>query len=132
MSMRRTVFALALALGCGPTAGGTGPTVNPDRVGIGEDAPKGPAEDQSMGALQRRLQTFRSKKSQIMSASARDPAICEELCSLAADICEVKEKLCDLADDHPGDDQYQNMCREAHNECVEANRSCVRCVESNK
>ena len=132
MSMRRTVFALALALGCGPSAGGVGPTVDPDRGGIGEDPPKGDPEDRSMGALQRKLESFRGKKSLIMSASTRDPAVCEQLCSLASDICEVQEKLCDLADEHPGDDQYQNLCREAHNECREAQASCVRCVESNK
>jgi hypothetical protein len=132
--MRRTVFALTLALttGCEPGASGGGVTVTPDRGGIGEDAPKGDAEDRSMGALQRRLETFRNKKAQIMNASTRDPAVCEELCSLASDICEVQEKLCELADEHPGDDQYQNLCREAHNECREAQASCVRCVESNR
>ena len=138
MSMRRTLFAqgialaFALASGCGRTSGNT-PTVTPDGNGpIGEQAPQGTAEDRSMGALQRRLEVFRGKKSQITNASTSDPAVCEELCSLASDICEVQEKLCDLADEHPGDEQYQNLCREAHNECREAQRSCVRCVQSNK
>jgi hypothetical protein len=142
MSMRRTILAkgsaqalalaFALACGCGPI-GGTGGTVTPDGKGpIGEQAPQGAADDRSMGALQRKLENFRGKKGQIMNASTRDPAVCEELCSLASDICEVQEKLCDLADEHPGDEQYQNLCREAHNECREAQSSCVRCVESNK
>ena len=133
MSMRRTVFALALVLGCGPSAGGTGGTVTPaGGGGIGDVPPNGTGEERSMGELQKKLELFRREKSEIMTASTRDPAVCEELCSLASDICEVKEKLCELADEHPGDDQYQNLCREAHNECREAQNSCVRCVESNR
>ena len=81
---------------------------------------------------QGRLEAFRTKKASIVTASTSDPAVCEELCSLASDICDVKEKLCDLADERPDDDQYQGLCREAKNECQEAQESCVRCVESNK
>jgi len=125
-------LGVVAAVGCGPTAGGTntptngggGPTVTPD--------PVGPGDDRSMGALKRELDAFTRKKQSMVTASTSDPAVCEELCSLATDICEVQQKLCDLADEHAGDDEYQNLCREARNECREAQESCVRCVESNR
>lgn len=136
MSVRRSTTVLASALlwataSCGPS--NTTGTVTPDRTtGPVELSPKGQPDDNSMGGLRKRLEGFRAKKASIVSASTSDPAVCEELCKLASDICEVQVKLCDLADDRPDDEQYQGLCREAKNECHEAQESCVRCVESNK
>lgn len=133
LSMMALAAALAISSACDGTGstGGT-PTVDPDRGGNVHAPTVGEPEDRSMGALRRRLEEFRAKKSSIVQASVSDPAVCEELCSLASDICDVKEKLCDLADERPDDEQYQGLCREAKNECQEAQESCVRCVESNK
>jgi hypothetical protein len=129
------MLALALlcaAAGCGPTVGTDTVTPNdPTRPRV-DMPPEGQPDDDSMGGLRKKLERFRAKKASIVSASVKDAAVCEELCSLASDICEVQEKLCDLADDHPDDEQYQNLCREAKNECQEAQESCVRCVESNR
>jgi hypothetical protein len=135
LSMMALAAALALPFvsGCdSASGGGTTPTVDPDKGGNVHAPTEGAPDDRSMGALRRRLEQFRAKKSSIMSASVSDPAVCEELCSLASDICDVKEKLCDLADERPDDEQYQGLCREAKNECQEAQESCVRCVEANK
>lgn len=127
------VLALPFLASCdAKTGGGTTPTVDPDQGGNTHAPTVGAPEDRSMGALRKRLEEFRMKKASIVTASTSDPAVCEELCSLASDICDVKEKLCDLADERPDDDQYQGLCREAKNECQEAQESCVRCVESNK
>jgi hypothetical protein len=55
---------------------------------------------------------------------------CEDLCALASSICGVKEKLCEVADRHPGEEEYQSLCRKAELECSEAEDSCVACVEA--
>ena len=141
MSVRRSTTVLASVLtpglllwataGCGPTAG-TGATPDDANRPTVELPSEGQPDDNSMGGLRKKLEKFRAKKASIVSASVQDSAVCEELCKLASDICEVQEKLCDLAEDRPGDEQYQGLCREAKHECQEAQESCVRCVESNK
>jgi hypothetical protein len=50
--------------------------------------------------------------------------------ALAPSICTVKEKLCEVADRHPGEEEYQGLCRKAELECSEAEDSFVACVES--
>ncbi|HET6582928.1 MAG TPA: hypothetical protein VFG69_05770 [Nannocystaceae bacterium] len=136
MSVRRSTTVLASALlwataSCVPMSSEN--TTPPDgNVPTVELPPKGRAEDNSLGGLRARLAKFRAKKASIVAASTNDPVVCEELCSLASDICEVQVKLCELSDERPDDEQYQNLCREAKNECQEAQKSCVRCVESNE
>lgn len=136
MSVRRSTTVLASALlwamaSCEPTAG-EGTTPPHENGGPVDLTPVGRPDDNSMGGLRKKLESFRAKKASIVSASTSDPAVCEELCKLASDICEVKVKLCELADDRPDDEQYQGLCREAKHECQEAQKSCVRCVESNE
>jgi hypothetical protein len=126
---RTTLFSWLLAAACVST---TPRPTTPDDAGPRELPPEGAPDDRSMGALRKRLEAFRTKKETLVSASTQDPAVCESLCSLATDICDVAQKLCELADQHPDDDQYQNLCREGRKECHEAQQSCVRCVESNK
>ncbi|MBK6918633.1 MAG: hypothetical protein IPH07_14660 [Deltaproteobacteria bacterium] len=120
---------LVLALGCGPQAGGGG-TVTPGGAGGGVSSdPDGRDEGQSAGELKQRLDALLDREEQLAPQAATDAGKCEDLCELATSICAVEEKLCDLADDHPDDDAYQGLCREARNECREAQDSCVRCVE---
>ena len=123
---------LGLALGCGPTAGGG--TVTPGTSGGGgsDPDPQGATEGEGMGELHKRLDDLVGRERSLRPAAASDGGKCEQLCDLATSICGVQEKLCDLADDHPDDDAYQGLCREARNECREAQDSCIRCVEANQ
>lgn len=125
-------FVALAQLGCTPVSseGGTvTPTQPVERAG--PDA-TGPHDGEDAGQLRVRLEKLRSRQLEITASAQGDAAVCEDLCSLATSICGVKEKLCNLADGHPQDDGYQNLCREARQECGEAQASCVNCVEQHR
>lgn len=133
MLARSLVCAVLLSLGCGPSVSNNGTAV-PGGTGTGgsEPGPDGITEGEGMGELRKRLDDLVRKEQGLRPSAAADAGKCEQLCDLATSICAVQEKLCDLADDHPDDDAYQGLCREARNECREAQDSCVRCVEANQ
>jgi hypothetical protein len=112
----------------------TGETVTPGDTGTGgtNPDPQGNNEGQGMGELKKRLGDLVDREEALRQAATNDAGKCEQLCDLATSICSVQEKLCELADDHPDDEAYQGLCREARAECREAQDSCVRCVESNQ
>lgn len=117
---------------CGPR--GSGGTVTPDRGGgVPPDGP-GPEGQQesneSIDDLGARLDRLRTKQAELASRADGSFGVCEDLCSLASSICSVKEKLCEIADRHPGEEEYQGLCRKAELECGEAEDSCVACVEA--
>ena len=128
-------FVVAVVLGvasCGPgvtvtptpTGGGGGPGVDHD--------PEGVNEGRGMNELRGRLEELVRKAESMGAVVSSDAAKCEDLCDLATSICSVQAKMKELCDAHPDDDQYAALCREAKNECREAQDSCVRCVESNQ
>lgn len=93
--------------------------------------PQGPNEsDESIDDLAARLDRLRTQQAELASSSEASFDVCEDLCSLASNICSVKEKLCTVADRHPGEEEYQGLCRKAELECGEAEDSCVACVEA--
>jgi hypothetical protein len=118
-------------MGCGPSASGGG-TVTPGGNGsVREGAdPEGDDEGNDVGSLRARLQRLTREQEQRVSASDGSFGACEDLCSLASSICAVSEKLCEVADRHPGEEEYQGLCRKAELECSEAEDSCVACVEA--
>ena len=123
--------AWLLTAGCGPTAGGGG-TVAPAGNGNVRDGadPEGEEEGNDVGSLQARLERLSREQDAKASGSDGSFGACEDLCSLASSICTVKEKLCEVADRHPGEEEYQGLCRKAELECSEAEDSCVACVET--
>jgi hypothetical protein len=120
-----------LTAGCGPSASGGG-TVAPGGNGNVRDGsdPEGQEEGDDVGALRARLDRLSTQQHEKASGSDGSFGACEDLCSLASSICTVKEKLCDVADRHPGEEEYQGLCRKAELECSEAEDSCVACVEA--
>lgn len=122
---------LAVVSGCQPQASGGG-TVTPGGNGAVTDGPgpDGHDEGNNIGDLRARLQRLGVEHAAMSSNVDASFNVCEDLCSLASNICTVKEKLCDIADDHPGEDEYQDLCRKAELECGEAEDSCVSCVEN--
>jgi len=119
-----------LTAGCGPSAGEG--TVTPGGNGNVREgsAPEGDEEGNDVGALRERLERLSRQQDAKASGSDGSFGACEDLCSLASSICTVKEKLCEVADRHPGEEEYQSLCRKAELECSEAEDSCVACVET--
>jgi hypothetical protein len=117
--------------GCGPSASGGG-SVTPGGGGSAPDGapPEGPHEGDNIGDLKARLERLRIKQLEMASDAEASFGVCEDLCSLAQSICAVTEKLCEVADRHPGEEEYQGLCRKAALECSEAEESCVTCVEA--
>ncbi|MEM7152906.1 MAG: hypothetical protein AAF799_08685 [Myxococcota bacterium] len=127
------VLCVVAALGGCRAQAGSG-TVTPGRgnhaVPDGPD-PEGPHEQTSdISRHAELLQALRTRHAEVSATSDATFGVCEELCSLASQICTVKEKLCDIADDLPGEDDYRDLCRKGELECNEAEESCVECVES--
>jgi hypothetical protein len=120
-----------LVAGCGQSAAGGG-TVTPGgngNVPEGSD-PEGQSEGDNIGDLKARLERLSAAQAEKASRSDASFGVCEDLCSLASGICTVKEKLCEVADRHPGEEEYQGLCRKAELECSEAEDACVTCVQA--
>lgn len=120
------------ASGCRPgMSAGEGPTVSPGAGPPRDVAGEGPDAGENLGTYKRQLEEYRGAL-RANQASSLEPsfAVCEDLCSLMTSICQVKTKLCVLADDNPAEDEYQGLCREAQHECREAQDSCVACTET--
>lgn len=125
----RFAFLLAATLLAGCAGGTTGPVVVSPNGQPAPDQPEGLAEGDSADELDARKDKLVLQMRELEQAASSDPKQCEDLCSLATSICGVSEKLCNIADDHAGNDHYQDLCREAKRECHEAQADCVACVE---
>ena len=127
-----TAAALLIAA-CDPGGqAGEGPVLEtPGGAGGAGVAPpeEGVAEGDSADELNARKQRLYVEFRALVEEGSNDPDTCERLCSLATSICGVQEKLCNIAEDHVGDDHYQSLCREAKRECRDAQDRCIDCVE---
>lgn len=120
--------AAGLAPAC-TTQSGTGTATVTPGEDARPDAPEGRSEGDSRDELEARMHKLVAEQKARVEAASGSAAACEDLCSLATSICGVREKLCAIADEHPGDESYQALCREAKQECQAAQNDCVRCVE---
>ena len=124
------IVGLCLGLmACGPTAGTGAGTVSPGGASDGELQGEGRQEGESADELELRLRRLVSEQEGLVVPASSEPDTCEDLCSLATSICGIKEKLCNLADRHPNDPSYTNLCREAKQECGDSQDACIQCVE---
>lgn len=131
-SGRRFVVGLLVGLGFAGTGcvnASTGPAVVTPGSEPAPDQPEGMADGDSADELDARKDKLVESMRELRGAASSDPKQCEDLCSLATSICGVSEKLCNIADDHAGNEHYQDLCREAKRECHEAQADCVACVE---
>ena len=123
------LLSLSMTSACTTTGGGPTP-INPGEPGAHGDQPsKGWGEGDSRDELKARLTRLVAQQRVMATAAAASAAACEDICSLATSICGVQEKLCSIADEHPGEDEYQGLCREAKQECRAAQEDCIGCVE---
>lgn len=53
---------------------------------------------------------------------------CTGACTLSTSICSNQQKICDLANQLPGDDWAANKCESAKASCKAAHDNCCRCV----
>ena len=134
--LTRTVQALGLTLALGSMMGVdgcAGDSEVPKVPGGEHGAPEGPGpdgqqEDNSFPSLKARLRELKEKQQAAAVKAMSEISRCEELCSIATQICEVAERLQVIADRHPQEETYQTLKREAQLECREAKQSCVNCV----
>lgn len=85
----------------------------------------------SFRALESKLAVYREERAVLAAAATArlDVAQCEEMYALMHSICEVKERLCGLANKHARTPSYQSLCEEARVECVAAQTSCEACSQ---
>ncbi|MBL4686305.1 MAG: hypothetical protein JKY37_17050 [Nannocystaceae bacterium] len=116
--------------GCGPSAVAGEHTVNPGLgSGTREVDPEGYDSGENIDTYRKQLETLREQRAEKTAVVEASFLVCEDLCTLMASICQVRAKLCALADEHPGEDNYQGLCREAQHECRETQNSCVACTQ---
>ena len=120
---------LVMASACTTGRVAEGPSVTPGEPGEHAHQPEGWNEGDSRDELEARLRRLVEQEGAMKSAASASAGACEDICSLATSICGVQEKLCSIADRHPGEDEYQGLCREAKQECRAAQEDCIACVE---
>ncbi|MCA9701350.1 MAG: hypothetical protein KC431_27755, partial [Myxococcales bacterium] len=52
---------------------------------------------------------------------------CESICSLGQVTCELREQICELAERHPDEEDYQSACDRAVSDCEIAKEACDGC-----
>lgn len=61
-------------------------------------------------------------------AAETDPAArCERICDLAEATCDLEGRICALADEHPTERRYADVCGRAQDDCARANEACEGC-----
>jgi hypothetical protein len=70
----------------------------------------------------------RAKRSERRKAKKSAQNRCERVCELSVTTCELQERVCGLADEHPDDVRYEDACRRAEDQCEAASRSCESCA----
>jgi hypothetical protein len=123
------LFALWLGA-CDGAASGEG-TASPTRGGGPglDERPSGIQEGASAAELDARKDELVRKLAEQRTAASSTPTACEDVCSIASEICAIGGRLCSIADDHAGEDDYQQLCREAKRECKDASDACSACVD---
>jgi len=52
---------------------------------------------------------------------------CERICELQAAICDVADRICSLAEEHAGEEKYDDACTRAGDRCEQATEACSGC-----
>lgn len=54
---------------------------------------------------------------------------CERICTIAEATCGLSDRICELAQRHPGDERYRNACARAEQDCEVASHACRDCAK---
>jgi len=57
-------------------------------------------------------------------------ARCERICGLATNICELRDRICGLVDEHGNELRYQAACERATLDCEHATKACEGCDDA--
>jgi hypothetical protein len=89
------------------------------------DAPRSAPPDRK-----RRAHAHASNRSRLAAErdQRRPHTRCEKICVLADTTCELRERVCTLAGEHPDDVRYQDACRRAEDQCGAATQHCESCA----
>ena len=131
MSNVTSICALAFVVLTGCASGSAAGTVTPghDAHTPRADSPSGEAMGGSADELHLQRRKLSADLMSTLAAAQTDVASCESACDLSVSICTIAERLCDIADGHAGSDYYQRLCREAKQDCRNAQEVCANCAE---
>lgn len=59
--------------------------------------------------------------------ATKDEDPCARICTIATTVCELRVRICALADEHAGETRYAAACKRASNDCTRATEACDDC-----
>jgi hypothetical protein len=65
----------------------------------------------------------------LVTGQLDEAARCQQVCDLAAISCGLGDQICELADRHPGEQDYVSACERANVDCEAAKEACDACAE---
>ncbi|HWB74300.1 MAG TPA: hypothetical protein VG755_05080 [Nannocystaceae bacterium] len=118
-----------------PVAGPDSPQPGRDFTEVTPSAPPEPAmepeRDEAPRLKSRSHRRAReSKRARLHTErdDRRPRSRCERVCELAITTCDLRERVCGLAEDHDDDSRYDEACRRAEDQCDAAMRHCQSCA----
>lgn len=104
---------------------------------MGDDAPMlhspAPAEEprgmtaRDSESIEREKSPRRSRGRRVKAAKG-PPTPCERICGLAESTCDLRDKICRMAERHFGDIRYATSCQRAEDQCEAVRSRCDSCA----
>jgi hypothetical protein len=103
----------------------------------GDDAPpvnaSPPEEDEPRALSARDHESIEREKSprrnrRAKMARSAPPTRCERLCGLAQSTCDLRDRICRMAERHFGDIRYATSCQRAEDQCDAVRSQCESCA----
>ncbi len=107
------------------------PTQTPARAAKVDPPPakakKATAQD---GAGPRRKPAASNRPRAMSDSVPSDSSACANICATAEAICELRDRICALADEHADEDRYREVCTRASSDCDVADAACSACGDA--
>jgi hypothetical protein len=90
-----------------------------------------PAEDAPMTSSRRDMDDERERPRRNRRAKAAKssvPTQCERICGLAESTCDLRDRICRMAERHFGDVRYATSCIRAEDQCEAVRSRCESCA----
>lgn len=88
----------------------------------------GPVQPAAEAQLLRARRAGNTARNRAKRSRARPLTRCEKICELAQTTCELRDRVCTMAGDHPDDVRYEAACRRAGDQCSAATLHCDSCA----
>jgi len=79
------------------------------------------------GVAQARADEGKAAVADAAAGGDATPDHCQRRCTLATNICDLRGRICALADEHGGDARYARVCERATLDCEHATEACEDC-----